>query len=381
MVWVTSTIGFGVQLSNDEPTAEGKTLILINTVSLALSQFAPALTAPAIKTMVNSDGGSLAKLGFTTTHMTKSRKRTLDRASVVIGIFVVYAVGFGLYNWFVLAIAWTQEDGAFALAYHISTGAVYLGGVPVVAGGFLLAMLIGAELANQQIEGLAQLIVNTSPSGETSPSLAKDPKWTQIEGQVKQLACQTLPCLSSGYGKAVGVFMLAAEANAFASFIWWLHSKWPYQAAIAALSALLPMVVIWPLAAVSTRCTNLMMALNSSRLAHLGDMNAHTRIFAIETSLCRVNAGQGIGFVISGTVVNTRMLKQVIVAVASVLPPLFAAVKALRPEPAAAAREGLQHEACGLTKPQGALVQSMFAEFNATCTYNISAGPGGVSLW
>ena len=116
-----------------------------------------------------------------------------------------------------------------------------------------------------------------------------------------------------------------------------------------------------------------MATLNDSRLTHLGDNDIHIRIFAIETALKRLNEDQGLGFAIAGTVVDKRMVKQLVAGVATVLPPIFATVMALRPADSRAF--------CALTEAQSVLIQSVLAEFNATCNYNISAGPSGVIQW
>ena len=69
-------------------------------------------------------------------------------------------------------------------------------------------------------------------------------------------------------------------------------------------------------------------------------------------------------------------IKQLFIAVATSLSPVFATVMALRPAPTTETTNE-----CLLSDNQKAALQSLVATFNSSCIYNVTIGPNGVVQW
>jgi hypothetical protein len=229
----------------------------------------------------------------------------------------------------------------------------------------LLTMFVGAALANQPILELSRRVERTPPS---------DPAWTEIEREAELLATETMLEVSNGWGRVVASFVVTYWLLGFSEFVWWLHENTIKAAVLSVAPFVFSLAVLWPLAVTSSNCDRLMAALNSSRLSHLSDPNAHTKICAVETALRRLNLDQGLGFSIAGSVVDKRKLKQIFIAGASTSPPLFATVMALRP---LSAKEFV----CSLETQQALALQTVVSTFNSTCVYNVTISADGVVQW
>lgn len=137
----------------------------------------------------------------------------------------------------------------------------------------------------------------------------------------------------------------------------------------------IPFAVALPLASTSTRCDELMETLNLKRVRNLEDdswnPDIECRMLALETALRQMNHSRGLGFTVTGTVIDKKMLYQSFVLVFSILATVVPAVLLLQPEKLATAQ-------CKLTAVQEQTLQLMASTFDSECTYNITIGPGGV---
>jgi hypothetical protein len=183
-----------------------------------------------------------------------------------------------------------------------------------------------------------------------------------------------MPAVSNGWGHVVAVQILTYWLLGFSEFVWWLHEDTLYTAIMTIAAFLFSLAVLWPLAMTSSNCDELMTAFNTNRLAYVHDTTACVKIMNIETALRRLNLDQGLGFSIGGSVVNTRKLIQIFISVASIVPPIFATVVALRPT-----TEGMF--ACQLRQDQALALQTVTSTFNSTCIYNVSISTSGVLQW
>eukprot|EP01047_Picozoa_sp_COSAG01_P058737 COSAG01_NODE_6959_length_3416_cov_33.694001_1_plen_526_part_00 len=142
--------------------------------------------------------------------------------------------------------------------------------------------------------------------------------------------------------------------------------------------AVLPLIIAIDVATISTNCENLMDTLNLARCEY--GQPAHNNIAWLETALRGVNSGQGLGFTLFSTVTDRKTLKSLLFAIVGGFTSGYTYLIALR-HGNSDEQHGEQHGAigdCGLTSEQQSTFQSVAALVNASCTWNLTIGPGGV---
>eukprot|EP01043_Picozoa_sp_COSAG02_P065530 COSAG02_NODE_9922_length_2074_cov_1.895190_2_plen_188_part_00 len=143
---------------------------------------------------------------------------------------------------------------------------------------------------------------------------------------IRSLATDTMPFLSAGWaGIALGMWGVG-WIGALLSFCEGVTGRWKPLLG-AAIAALTPLLIAWPLANTSTQSANLMDHLNMQRTL---DLNLHDRLSVLETALRQSNKGRGLGFVVASVVVDSRMLSQAMLAVISVMSTVIPLVIVLR---------------------------------------------------
>eukprot|EP01047_Picozoa_sp_COSAG01_P090961 COSAG01_NODE_22677_length_845_cov_47.839142_2_plen_170_part_01 len=170
----------------------------------------------------------------------------------------------------------------------------------------------------------------------------------------------------------MALFVATYVTFGFSYFVWWLVVGTLWAAIEVLLCCLFALVVMWPLAMTSTNCDGLMTALNASRLKHISTHGTHLAIFTLEIALRRLNLDQGLGFMVDEVVINKRTLKQVFLAMATIFPPIFASVWALREQTLESiAQHDNVESPCLLNTEQTAVLQNLVGIFNASCVYNL----------
>ena len=188
----------------------------------------------------------------------------------------------------------------------------------------------------------------------------------------------TMPCLSAGWsGIVVGMWGIG-WISAMLLFCDGLTGR-TTQLVGAGVMTLVSLLIAWPLAQTSTQCSNLIDHLNKQRMFNLA---LHERLTALETALRQHNMGKGkclflpawperhasestsqsvtmtsawrrcsafvgLGFVVGGIVVDTRLLSQAFLGVFSILSTVIPMVILLRPgDPTACSLTDLQVRVC-----------------------------------
>lgn len=82
---------------------------------------------------------------------------------------------------------------------------------------------------------------------------------------------------------------------------------------------------------------------------------------------------QGLGFVLFGTVVDKRTFLVILIKMGALSSTVFMSLLAYRPKP-----HGTGTASCQMTQDQQDTIQRTLAFINATCTWNLTVGPGGV---
>jgi hypothetical protein len=139
-------------------------------------------------------------------------------------------------------------------------------------------------------------------------------------------------------------------------------------------------------AEVSTKADDLKDRLNDVRVSDFS-READEKVAIIERALSNANHGHGVGFRVLGTVIDKRKLQQIamgLVAGAQVFVPLVLAfsvygVDDAAPSSVGAIERGDGEECSALSESQAAAL-ALFQTMNSTCTYNLTIGPGGITI-
>lgn len=243
---------------------------------------------------------------------------------------------------------------------------------------WLLTLLVASVLGGDAVTEVINAVKSIDPPKKRDESNELRDDWArQVEEKVTGHGglIETMDTLSTRWGGALVASLAAIFLNYFTYVLNSLHVEgWDTLTVCIVdgfFSGLCALLLLWPLATTSTLCDDLLIALNHKRLKHL---EAHERIFALETGLRQLNNDQGLGFVMMfDTVVDKRKLKQATAALASVLPAVMTAVFALDPKTVAD-----NVGTCGLTAEQRTAIEnaleSMASAYNesSTCSYNFT---------
>ena len=137
--------------------------------------------------------------------------------------------------------------------------------------------------------------------------------------------------------------------------------------------ALFPLLFLTDVASTSNRCDQLLDELNDLRKKW--GPRCNEEITWLETSLMRLNRGQGLGFTITGIVIDRRFLKNLAMAIGGGMTTLITAVVALSEEAPSLVglTVGARASACAPTAAQVAQVKLSFGGGN--CSYaNLTVG-------
>ena len=140
------------------------------------------------------------------------------------------------------------------------------------------SILLATTLALDAIDEVILTVWEIDPYNEQ--------QWeAKVKNASRLLAANTMTRLSSGW--VPSVFFIASWCTDVAL---WLFGTQAQQ--FACVFALLPLLVVLPLARTSSGCDDLLDELNAKALRHL---DCHDRLDAVETRLRQRNSGQGMG--------------------------------------------------------------------------------------
>ena len=153
-------------------------------------------------------------------------------------------------------------------------------------------------------------------------------KWNALViPAVHGLVKTTLPMLSAGWGISLGLVFAAAVPASFSYvnlYLWW---GGVYSVVMAVAIPLVALLVAADVAAASSKCDDLVMALNDKRFEDTS-VETDTKLQVLEHALEKLNRKQGMGFVVGTKVFDRITLRNMFVALASfasaVLPLIFA---------------------------------------------------------
>ena len=152
----------------------------------------------------------------------------------------------------------------------------------------------------------------------------------------------------------------------------------PGSAFIVVIGMLLPLGTAYDAAAASSDCDLLADTLNEKRMrGDATDTDFEHAICRVEQILNNQNTKQGLGFCVGHRVVDLKTLGNIVAAIVGVATTAVPILFSLRPSTAG---DGVGQESCGLSAAEQAAFQTTASLINASCTYNITVGPAGVTL-
>ena len=145
----------------------------------------------------------------------------------------------------------------------------------------------------------------------------------------------------------------------------------------------MPFALASTVSTTSDKCDTLRDLINNKRGddLSLGSISIDTAIQLgeLERYLQNLNRGQGLGFVMFGIVIDKGMMNRIFSALMSFLVTVVPIILALhQPTNSTAGTGGAS--GCSLNAAQEAALQ-VASMMNASCTYNVTFGAGGVIAW
>jgi hypothetical protein len=322
-------------------------------------------------------GGHLACLGAGEGQISARHSCSLRRFAWILGVVAVVTFSWGLGE----GIGLPLHD---VFGYHVWIKAPYH--VCMHFGTTMCKWPLSCAwgLTLHHACALASLRVRTVHGAIERVDVANERRWQHdVVEPLSELAMQTIPTVSEGWGSGAAFLCLSLWSTAFGQLSDGLYSYssnqnhlyLACQMALFVVIILLPGVALWGIAALSTDCDALYDSLNRKRLLDPSEA-VHARLKILEEMLGRLNKDQGLGVTVFGKVLDRRALatfaKQMVALLITAVTSLFALTSTQ-------INAGTD-TSCGLTEQQRLAAQSMFSTFNATCTWNLTVSPTGVTI-
>lgn len=295
---------------------------------------------------VTGPTGALVLLGHDEARISARAARSLRRWHVAMGGMIVLLFLFA----FVVILVFNTDHWMEMPIYIFVWPSAFL---------WYLSLKEASILVSDAVLEARKLLVST-PVG--------DKEWdTVVVPAMLRLAAKTLPDLSYGFG--TGLFMITTafwliSASAFATGL--AHMNFGHGFFRSFVLFCFPLLIALDVASASSACDSLVTALNEKRKLDMSK-DTHQKLQILEYALEKENAGQGLGFVVLGTVVDRKTLSRIFFLVMGTLGTIGPIIMALRPtEPETMG--GL----CRLREDQREAIRAIATAVlgeNATCSF------------
>ena len=259
----------------------------------------------------------------------------------------------------------------------------WLYAVPLACAAFI--SITTATLCAQQATVAVIHSLKTRPTPDEWDRKALRPTVTlaiQIMPLVSQFSSLIMLCFGVFWILAFSFFALSINPN-----MEYIQTRvgleWLPTAALTMLSffttattAFVPLLLAREPASVSTSCKDLVNELNNIRLAE-PIVETDLRVGILERAISKANHGQGIGFFFGRTLIDQAFLQKIGTTIGALVSTIVPIVWAWR----LSARQDTSIEFCHLSTAQQGAWQVFAAQFNDTCTYNLTVGPNGVNIY
>lgn len=254
------------------------------------------------------------------------------------------------------------------------------------------AMSVGSALAKDDVVEVMKKV--------TQETLKEKQTWNnEVRVPTTNLATSTMPALSDGFGRGTGIATITCWVVAtmqFMNILRLMASDDPSQSTEYAgtsfgvvwayarsglpmiLTAIAPALIAYDVASVSSMCDHLHQRINGLRL-HDGDMQhdqaVHEKTYPLLFTIERLNAQQGLGFVVFSVVIDKRTLNIIAATVVSVAGAVLPLIVTLMPDKqTSAAQEGVAGN-CAMTPLQADGVRLLFRSNESSCDWsNVTIG-------
>jgi hypothetical protein len=387
--------------------AEPNDLLYVSAILLGLGFASLALVVASARYALRP-GGALEQLKAGEAMISEKDGTTLSRWRVGLGVLSALFLLFGLQQIAAGTVFskdyYTVQD---RLVRFSLKGLILATTLPVAFSGWMASMYTGSCLCRDGVMKVIGAIRSTDPTAD---------EWDEAVAQPALALREKMKLLSRGWagglvgfggffwGMALGLFTSAInlpyhEAMEAANGEVAVTNRHTYKTSYMMYTlvfAMLPLLLAKDLANTSTCCDNLMAELNEVRAKY--GTESHFKIQCLETTLkqlvrssraafaalcvhtqanylvstCHQNSGQGLGFVLMGTVVDKKTLQTAAFQLIGALTTVVTALFALQTPSSAAHATAAGDELCTLSAVQTSIIQSMLMDRNASCSYNIS---------
>ena len=258
---------------------------------------------------VSRPGGQLELLGMGNVKISARQKRNLGRryvASCTLGLlFCLYGVSIILTP-VVDPDRTAHPDGlmpgrgwdAESVAAYASVGVAFITTISPVISLSHFSLLLGAALASDAVDEVIQRIEELSPT---------DARWEEeVEQASVKLAEETMEWLSAGWASGVALFFLSPLLPCVGMVVMFAVFRHAAFFVWACILAVLPLLVCYPLAVTSSKCDDLLSALNTKSLRYVAytwstlddeatsrsHRDTHLRLQALQQGLRQLNYDQ-----------------------------------------------------------------------------------------
>eukprot|EP01043_Picozoa_sp_COSAG02_P057311 COSAG02_NODE_6935_length_3280_cov_1.802263_1_plen_458_part_00 len=326
--------------------------------------------------------GALARLGAGREKIGLAEARSLTRWRFVVAILSV-VLALGCIVGLITAIAVSTDP----LSEKILGVHPVLGGVSIVLN-FPLVIVPAWWLSSQMGSCLARDRTLETIRQTLKADASDKPMWLSTVAQPALELEDTYHHLSAGWGMGflaiVLYFWLSALSElcsavdpVFGAIVnanqWQSVDIRAFNLVDAAFYAFVPFLLVFDIAATSSKCDDLITALNRVRIKHI-KTGPHPHIADLEMALCKLNGGQGLGLVLSGVVVDRRTLKGLGLKLAGTFTTIKIVLISLGASFHFGEDGGVTNDAsnttCAYTPTQLARLQAAMVGRNATCFYN-----------
>jgi len=327
----------------------------------------------SVRQVTAVDGGELGLLGAGKAKISLRVMRSLKRAHALCCFIAAFLVFFSLVN-STGALKVGQRSamsGRFITAQYaytviLPTSASVTLVIAMAFAPWWLTLKLASALVSDAVAEVCNAVKRWTPA---------DSEWqSEVVGGVVRLNKEILPCLSKGWGNALGLTFATFWFAAMTWFCFFLEAHGTSEVVTGVLTGLfiyLPLGVADDAAAASSLCDTISDAITTKREdGPKGDPMHEHALCLLEKLLDRKNTRQGLGLVVFGTVIDTKTLNKIRMGLLSGATTVVPIVLALRPS--ASVEEGVPSGGCSITDAQEAALAALVASFNQSCSFNIT---------
>ena len=193
---------------------------------------------------------------------------------------------------------------------------------PLVYCAWYFSLNEASELVRAEVAGCRERIDKTAATSD---------EWdAEVVPVLIKLSQETLPALSKGWADGLLAVWAGLWVTALGTACKFLHTRDLSDLVLTAGGACAPLVLAADVAGASSACDKIMGALNARRAADLSYDN-HCKLEVVETLLSHLNKGQGLGFVVSGKVLDRSNLRNIFAGLVGFLGTALPLIFALQP--------------------------------------------------